>query len=136
MSLIELDHPSHPRNVTDRAKRTAALTSHTDQINELLQGIGPRLTAAALGVKNGRTLVRWTQGGPIRAAVNADRLRVLYGVYVALTETYPGAVVEAFLRGSNPELDGRAGWQVLSQEPDPVEAEKQLTYAVEAFLTG
>jgi hypothetical protein len=52
---------------------------------------------------------------------------------VAISEAFSPSVAAAFLRGSNPVLNGRAPMLVLADTP-PTEAEAQVMDAVEALL--
>ena len=99
------------------------------------QALGSRLAAAALGLKDTRTLSSWARGGPVRSAEGEHRLQVLFRVVTALTDAFSPAVAAAFLRGSNPTLGDQAPMIVLAEEP-PTAAESQLLSAVEALLNA
>jgi hypothetical protein len=95
--------------------------------------LGGRLAAAALGLKDTRTLQSWGRGGPIKDSAQEYRLQLLYRVTAAIEKVHTPAVAAAFLRGSNPLLDDRAPMLLIADEPTP-EAEAQVMAAAEALL--
>ena len=95
--------------------------------------LGPRLAAAALGLKDTRTLQSWAGGGAIRGVDHEHRLQLLYRATAAIDAIYSPAVAAAFLRGSNPVLGDRAPMIVIADD-DPVAAETAVVDAVEALL--
>jgi hypothetical protein len=95
--------------------------------------LGARLAAAALGIRDTRTLQSWGRGGAIKGLDQEHRLQALYRATVALSDAFSPSVAAAFLRGSNPTLNGRAPMLVLADDP-PAEAETQVMTAVEALL--
>jgi hypothetical protein len=97
--------------------------------------LGSRLAAAALGLKDTRTLSNWARGGPIRSVDGEHRLQVLYRLVVAVDEAFSPAVAAAFLRGSNPTLDDQSPLTVLA-DGSPAAVEAPLLAAVEALLTA
>ncbi len=103
------------------------------QAQYVQQVLGGRLAAAALGIKDTRTLQSWGRGNAIKGPDQQHRLQALYRATVALCEAFSPAVAAAFLRGSNPALDGRAPMLVLA-DTSPAEAEAQVMVAVEALL--
>lgn len=127
-----------------RADQTHAVleTAYKRSVNQpvtaklafLHQALGLRLTAAALGVKDSRTVQSWEDGGSVRGGHDQEhRIQALYRATFAVSEIYSPAVAAAFLRGSNPHLDGRAPFLVLADDP-PTEAEERVLRAVEALL--
>lgn len=121
--------------VLERAHKQSVRVPPVDQARFVQDTLGSRLAAAALGLKDTRTLSSWARGGPIRVAEGEHRLQVLFRVVTAVTDAYTPAVAAAFLRGSNPTLGDRAPMIVLADQ-DPADAETQLLPAVEALLTA
>ena len=104
------------------------------KLTYLQETLGRRLTAAALGVKDTRTVQSWAQGGVIRGGDDQEhRIQALFRATYAVTEVFSPAVAAAFLRGSNPALGGKAPLLVLADEP-PAEAEERVMRAVDALL--
>lgn len=95
-----------------------------------------RLGAAALGLKDTRTLQSWARGGPIKNSDHLHRLQLLYRVTTAIVRVYSPAVAAAFLRGSNPLLDHRAPMLVIGGSSPGDEAEREVVAAAEALLEG
>lgn len=101
----------------------------------LLDALGPRMTTAALGLQEANAVRQYARG---EAALSADcerRLRLLYRVTRMIADTYSGPVAQAFLRGSNPELDDQSPLLVIAQRPVDAAADEVLG-AVHAFLEG
>jgi hypothetical protein len=121
--------------VLERAHKRSVRVPPADQARFVQEALGSRLAAAALGLKDTRTLSNWARGGPIRGADGEHRLQVLFRVVTAVTDAYTPAVAAAFLRGSNPTLADRAPLMVLA-DLDPADAETLLLPAVEALLTA
>lgn len=121
--------------VLERAHKQSVRVPPADQARFVQDTLGSRLAAAALGLKDTRTLSSWARGGPIRGADGEHRLQVLFRVVTAVTDVYTPAVAAAFLRGSNPTLDDRSPMIVLADQ-DPADAETKLLSAVEALLTA
>lgn len=129
---MEAELTSVPRALEDAHKR-AVTTDPAEQATFVQEVLGSRLAAAALGLKDTRTLSSWASGGPVRGVDGAHRLQVLFRVVTAITSVYSPAVAAAFLRGSNPYLSGQAPLLLLADEP-PTQTERKLVDAVEAFL--
>ena len=127
--------PDEVVETLERAHKLSVRVPPDEQARHVQGVLGSRLAAAALGLKDSRTLSSWATGGPIRGAGNAHRLQVLFRVVTIVDETFGPAVAAAFLRGSNPVLGNRAPLMVLADE-DPVEAEPRLLAAVEALVTA
>lgn len=104
----------------------------------LLATIGPRITAAALGLSDARMLARWAGGEQPRRADMDHRVEVLYEMAYAVTMVYTGAAAASFLRSSQPALDNdsplillrEAGGEQLSA------LHGRLRSATRAFLEG
>lgn len=129
------DATLHPAEVLERAHKMSVRTEPVDQARFVQDTLGSRLAAAALGLKDTRTLSSWAAGKPIRSADGAHRLQVLYRAVFAIVESFGPAVAAAFLRGSNPTLDDRAPLVVLAENA-PQDTEIMVMDAVEALLTA
>lgn len=104
-----------------------------EQADYVHRVLGGRLAAAALGLKDTRTLQSWARGGVIKNVDHEHRLQLLYRVTTAIERVYTPAVAAAFLRGSNPMLDRRAPMLLIADGPSP-EAEAHVLAAAEALL--
>lgn len=122
-------------DVLEYAHKQSIRVPADEQAQSVQQVLGSRLAAAALGLKDTRTLSSWARGGPIRGVHGEHRLQILFRVVTAIDDTYGPAVTSAFLRGSNPNLGDQAPMVVLADEP-PTAAEARLLPAVEALLTA
>lgn len=131
--VIEAQQRAH--EVMERAHKQSVRVPPDEQAAFVQEVLGSRLAAAALGLKDTRTLSSWARGGPIRGADGEHRLQVLFRTVSAIDEAFSPAVAAAFLRGSNPALGDQAPLVVLADEP-PVQAEPRLLAAVEALLTA
>lgn len=125
-----------PTALEERAFK-ASLTAEPQAMTALLlDTIGARVTAAALGLSDARPLYRWRAGETVpRAHDTEQRLRVLFRVVHEITEAYTGRVAAAFLRGSNPQLDDEAPLVVLADD-DLDAAAPRVIAAARAFLEG
>jgi hypothetical protein len=121
--------------VLERAHKQSVRVPADEQAVFVQEVLGSRLAAAALGLKDTRTLSSWARGGPIRSLEGEHRLQVLFRIVVAITDVFSPAVAAAFLRGSNPALGDQAPLLVLADE-SPVHSEPRLLAAVEALLTA
>lgn len=130
-----MDTQGRTHEVMERAHKLSVRVPADEQAAFVRQVLGGRLAAAALGLKDTRTLSSWAQGGPIRATDGEHRLQILFRVVTAVTEAFSPAVAAAFLRGSNPALGDQAPLIVLADEP-PVLAEPRLLAALEALLSA
>ncbi len=104
-----------------------------EQADYVHRVLGGRLAAAALGLKDTRTLQSWARGGVIKNVDHEHRLQLLYRVTTAIERVYTPAVAAAFLRGSNPMLDRRAPMLLIADGPSS-ETEAQVLAAAEALL--
>lgn len=121
--------------VMERAHKQSVRVPVEEQALFVQEVLGSRLAAAALGLKDTRTLSSWSRGGPVRGTDAEHRLQVLFRVTSAIDDAFSPAVAAAFLRGSNPALGNKAPLVVLADEA-PVRAEPRLLAAVEALLTA
>lgn len=121
----------------DRAYKQALTTPAWEQAEWLLESIGPRFTAASIGVRDARTVRRWRdeQLEP-RDHEEQARLQLLYRLVYAITLVYGRAsVATGFLRAANPQLDDQAPLVLLASEPVEV-GQRRLLAATRAFLEG
>jgi uncharacterized protein (DUF2384 family) len=121
----------------ERAYKEAATTPAWHHASWLLDTIGPRFTAASIGVRDARTVRRWRdeQIEP-RDHDEQARLQLLFRIVYAITLVYGRAsVATGFLRSANPQLDDEAPLMLLASEP--IEAvQRRLLAAARAFLEG
>jgi len=132
---MAVDVERHTHEVMERAHKQSIHVPPGEQAAFVQGVLGSRLAAAALGLKDTRTLSSWARGGPIRGEIGGHRLQVLFRVVTAIDEVFNPAVAAAFVRGSNPALGDKAPLIVLADEP-PFLAEPRLLAAVEALLTA
>jgi uncharacterized protein (DUF2384 family) len=121
----------------ERAYKHALTTPLWQHAQWLLDTIGPRFTAAGVGVTDARTVRRWRdeQTEP-RDHTEQARLQLLFRIAYAITLVYgSGAVATSFLRSANPQLDDQAPLVLLSQS-DPDQVQRALLTATRAFLEG
>ncbi|HEV7146093.1 MAG TPA: hypothetical protein VGN48_03750 [Pedococcus sp.] len=121
----------------DRAYKDSVTAQPWEQVTYLLEEIGPRFTAASLGVSDARTLRRWRDEQAVpRDHDEQARLALLFRIVHAIVGVYGQASVAAgFLRSANPQLDDEAPLVVLA-EGNPIEVQKPLLAALRAFLEG
>src|SRR5262249_37906502 len=104
----------------------------------LLDSIGPRLAAAALGLSDARQIKRWaTSDDDIepREQLVAQRLDALYWIVRAVGTVYSSAVAARFIRSANPQLDDAAPLVALADSEEPTEITRVVA-ATRAFLEG
>jgi hypothetical protein len=132
---MSIDSQTRASEVMEYAHKQSVRVPADEQAQLVQQVLGSRLAAAALGLKDTRTLSSWARGGPIRATDGEHRLQVLFRVVTAVSQAYSPAVAAAFLRGSNPSLGDEAPMIVLADSP-PAASEGRLLSAVEALLSA
>jgi len=116
-------------------KRTVSAPAW-EQAQLLLSTIGPRTTAAGLGLADARQVKAWVrdESGP-REHLVAGRLALLCRITLALTSVYSPATATLFLRSSNPQLDDDVPLLIL-RDGDPDVVQGRLLAATRAFLEG
>jgi hypothetical protein len=120
----------------EQAFKHSVTAPASEQVGYLLDHIGPRFTAASLGISDARTLRRWRdeQAEP-RDHVEALRLQLLFRMVYAIVSVYgKGTIAAGFLRSANPQLDDEAPLIILA-DGGP-ETQKPLLAALRAFLEG
>lgn len=124
-----------PMALEEAAYKASLTTEAPEQTVFVLDTVGARMTAAALGLTDARPLYRWRKGGFPKEQAVADRLRILFRIVHEIHHAYGPRVVSAFLRSANPQLGDRSPLVVLGDgQPEAVEAE--LLAATRAFLEG
>ena len=121
----------------DLAYKEAATSPAWHQADWLLDQIGPRFTAAGVGVRDARTVSRWRdeQTEP-RDHEEQARLQLLFRIAYAVTLVYGRAsVATSFLRSANPQLDDEAPLLVMANQPVD-DVQRRLLAATRAFLEG
>lgn len=121
----------------ERAYKEAATTPAWQHAEWLLQSIGPRFTAAGVGVRDARTVRRWRdERVEPRDHDEQARLQLLFRIVYAITLVYGRAsVATSFLRSANPQLDDEAPLVLLASEPVD-QVQRRLLAATRAFLEG
>lgn len=121
----------------ERAYKEALTTPAWHHAQWLLDEIGPRFTAASIGVSDARTVRRWRdERVEPRDHEEQARLQLLFRIVYAITLVYGRAsVATSFLRSANPQLDDEAPLVLLASEAvDSVQ--RRLLAATRAFLEG
>lgn len=119
----------------DVAHKNSIRFTTAAKVTYLVDTLGPRVTAAALGLSDARPLKRWASGtldGP-RSEITEDRLRILYQVVYAVAEAYGPAAASGFIRGANPNLNDDAILLLLRGD-DVLDHEKRIIAATRSFL--
>jgi DNA segregation ATPase FtsK/SpoIIIE-like protein len=118
-----------------QAHRLTATTPFGEQARWLLDTIGPRFTAASLGIKDARTVRGWRDGKTEPRDLNErGRLALLYRISWTITAVYgDGSVAAGFLRTSNPQLKDEAPLVLLAKN-NPDDVQQTLINAVRTFL--
>lgn len=124
---------AHEIEVLEQAHKLSVRWATPAKAGYLVDHLGPRLASAAVGLRDARTMTSWAAGGPVKNELHEHRLQAAFRVTYALAERYDANVAAAFLRGSNPTLDGRSPLAILALEP-PDEAEAAAVRAVEALF--
>ena len=121
----------------EQAHKASSMTPLWEQAGLLLETVGPRFTAAGVGVSDARTVRRGRDDRvEPRDYAEQQRLRLLFWVVKAIIGVYgTGSVAAGFLRSANPQLDDEAPI-VLLGTGDPDKIQKDLLAATRAFLEG
>ena len=116
--------------VEERAYKEAGRLPVTKIASYVLDMLGQKISAVALGLSDARPIKAWIEGGDIREE-NDARLRLLYRIARTVATLYDEATARAFLRSSSPYLDDRAPIILVSEG-----AEGQVLEAMRSFLEG
>lgn len=124
-----------PEEADSTAFREMIKSAPEAQVRFLLAAVGPRVTAAAVGMSDARPLRSWAAGQPIREAATKQKLALLFRMVYALTGVYGANAAALFLTSANPALSDHAPMLLLRQaEGEAVAAvEPQLLAAVRAL---
>jgi len=90
-----------------RAYKESVVLSVPKAAGYVLDVVGQRICAVALGLRDVRPVRAWQEGGEIREE-NEARLRLLYRVAKTVASIYDDATARAFLRSSSPYLSDSA----------------------------
>src|SRR5680860_792287 len=105
---MTVDTQKRAHEVMERAHKLSVRVPPDDRAAFVQEILGSRVAAAALGLKDTRTLSSWARGGSIRNVDGEHRLQVLFRIVSAIDDAFTPAVAAAFLRGSNPALGDHA----------------------------
>jgi hypothetical protein len=120
--------------VLEAAYKRSTVASPEEAARELIDMVGVRVTAAAVGLKDGRTVRGWARGTEPRDQTEAARLRLLHRIVLGIVGIFDRpAVATAFLTSASPALEDEAPLVVLAEQ-SPMEAEKSLLAALRGFL--
>ena len=117
------------------AYRASVRESPAAMARWMLDNLGQRITTAGLGLKDASLVRRYARGDGAPSAEREARLRLLYRVSRMVADTYGTATAQAFLRGSNPELDDDSPLLVIATRPVEAAAGEVLG-AARALLDG
>ncbi len=117
------------------AYRASVRESPSAMARWLLDNLGQRITTAALGLKDASLVRRYARGDGVPSADREAQLRLLYRVSRMIADNYGPATAQAFLRGSNPQLDDESPLLVIAQRSVETAAGEVLG-AARALLDG
>lgn len=126
----------NPIALDEAAHKASNIDSTATKATFLLDALGPRVMAAALGLSDARPLYGWREGIEPKTDDHRERLRILYRVGHEISAAYGPRVLGGFLRSSNPQLGDRAPLVVLAKGKPTEELENELLGATRAFLEG
>jgi hypothetical protein len=124
--------------VWSQAHQESVKLSVPEKAAFLLSSVGPRLTAASLGLADARQVKRWARGEEDiepREQIVSARLDALYWIVRVVTSVYSEPVAARFVRSSNPQLHDDAPLSVLADAEDE-RAITRVVAAARAFLEG
>jgi hypothetical protein len=105
-----------------------------DLLSTLTSNIGKKLTAYVAGVYDVKTIESWIEGEPVPRDAE-KRLRLTYQIVMTLTIAETPRVAQAWLIGSNPELDNRVPLSLL-REGKLNQLAGHIVGAARAFVAG
>jgi hypothetical protein len=124
--------------VWEKSQKEAVVLAPSRQAAYLLKTIGPRMSAAALGLTDARPFKAWAKDLPTAGPgdhASIPRLALLFQVVYAIIQTQGAAVAALFLRSSNPQLDDEPPLMVI-RDDTPELARSRVLAATRAFLEG
>ena len=127
LDVVKVWEDAHKESVTEPVPAKASY---------LLETVGSRIAAAAVGLADARQMRRWAMGeNEPREHDVAARLDALYWIVRAVAGCYSPAVAARFLRSANPQLDDEAPLLVLAAADDQDTIQRVLA-GTRAFLEG
>jgi hypothetical protein len=127
---------SNADDAWERAYKLSVTTGAAEQARWLLEHLGPKFTAAGVGVSDARTVRRWRDEQiPPRDHAEEGRLRLLFRIGQTIHTVYGDRVTASFLRSANPQLEDESPLVILASG-DPDETQKPILAALRAFLEG
>ena len=117
------------------ASKHASVEDVSSQVGFLLQHVGPRVTWAALGLKDPRMLTKWWQGGRPKSEDMVQRVLLLFQACYAITAVFDGATAARFLRVRSPFLGYESPGELL-RSGTPEEVGKRFLGAADHFLNA
>lgn len=99
----------------------------------VLENLGQRIAAVALGLRNASMVWQYARGEARPYQDREARLRLLYRVGRTLADTFDAETARAFLISANPQLGDRSPLLVIADE-DPKDAGPEVLGAVRAVL--
>lgn len=120
----------------DQAAFVASLqTNVPEKVDFLLNAVGPRYTAAAIGLNDARPLRRWSEGSNIKETAVKERLALLFRLVYAITALYDQDTAGLFLHSAHPKLGDQAPLMVL-RNGEAQDVQPELLAAARALLYG
>lgn len=113
-----------------RAYKESAYLSVPKLAGYVLDVVGQRIAAVALGLRDVRPIRAWQSGGEIRGE-NEARLRLLYRVAKTVASIYDESTARAFLRSSSPYLSDSSPVLAIAAGNEP-----EVIEAMRSFLDG
>ena len=96
------------------AHREALRLPASKVVEKLVEIVGRKMTAYIGGVKDARAVDRWIAGGEIYGD-GESRLRFAIQIALTLSEHDSPAIVQAWLKGVNPELGDRVPLRLMRE---------------------
>lgn len=121
-------------DIEEQAYKASLTDSPQTMTRYLIEAIGARSLAVALGMADARQLYQWRDGKvEPRQAQTLDRLRALYRATRMVADAYGANAASVFVRSSNPQLSDRTVLSVLADDGNP---EAKVVAAARALLEG
>lgn len=127
-----------PVDVTEieREAYKRSLDEPRDLAAFLLDAVGQRRVAAALGLKDARPLKTWASGAAqVKEAAVETRLRALYRAVWMISQAYAPSTAAAWLESTSPYLQDRSPLLLLAASSDEAGTAGFLS-AARALLEG
>jgi len=114
----------------NRAYKESAQLPVSKIAGYVLDVVGQRISAVAVGLSDARPIRLWQEGKEIRDE-NDGRLRLLYRVAKTVASIYDESTARAFLRASSPYLSDSSPAQAIAANRDV-----EVLEALRSFLEG